>query len=102
MQTVYALSMPNDEEGRSTYVVGHFATRDLALTIGALEIGNRSMGLCNGYVTEITVYSTLVEVAASIDNLRLTAMLSPAERASLAKAKALAKLTPEDRKVLGL
>mgnify|MGYP003394358863 CR=1 FL=1 len=87
-QIVYELSMPGDCEGRSTHVVGLFRSEVAAKAIGKSGEGNRGMGPCDGYIKEVLVYDSVNDFQVSVDNL--------------VRARALAKLTDEEKRALGL
>jgi hypothetical protein len=87
-QKIFILNMPNDCEGRSSHDVGYFTSAKLAQEVGSLGFGNQSMGPNSGLIREVTLFASMAEFQN--------------HNADALRAKALAKLTPDEKKLLGL
>jgi hypothetical protein len=102
MSTVYRLNVPSDIEGRSMCTVGYFANHSDAVAIAKTGYKNS----LHGYSPTDTYGITEINVHENIGAFLAVNPTAPlpigADAGLIAKQRALAKLSPEDRKALGL
>lgn len=104
MKTIYKLTMPGDCEGRSSTTVGHFADKDVAHAIGRTGYGNMLMGPHAGNVDPILVYEDANEFYMKNEDADPTKYEGPGDidAVKVVRARALAKLSDEEKLALGL
>jgi|GEM_PF-6707782 len=90
-------------EGRDTHVVGHFKHRRDAELISSTGVGADANGGTLGAVKNVTVYGSVEDFIANNEDWgeKVAKALSP-EREEQIRREALARLTPLQKKVLGL
>jgi hypothetical protein len=104
MKMVYQLHQPADCEGRTSHIVGQFTSEALAEAVGKTGFGNHSMGPSDGRVTALIVFDSLHEfLAANRDAPDIERVIEIApDPDAVRRGRALAKLSDEERELLGL
>lgn len=113
---VYEVTQSGDCEGRSTKTVAYFLRKADADAVALSEIGNESMGPNRGHVRTIPIWVDLASFVmalgqppgytGALDNKAAQLLHKAAgldwDEESIARASALRKLSPAERKLLGL
>jgi len=106
MIKVYQLTMSGDCEGRSTHTIGYFREQEHARKVGKTGFGSQSMGPDEGQVNAISVYESVEDFVDAMHRAGYNGVdcLKPlvANPEDLLRRSALAKLTLEERKALGV
>ncbi len=111
MKKYWEVHQPGDVEGRTTRLILSTTDEHLARAVASLGIGNLSMGDSFGDIHPFVACETPEEVISAISGLMtpdqevdLRDIIAPetATGAFVTRRRALAKLTPEERKILGL
>ncbi len=85
---LFQLVMPSNVDGTDTHTVGFFFDALTAQALGKRGEGNRSMGHEEGQIREVFAYTSIEDYEE--------------HQQELARQRGLAKLSPEERKALGV
>ena len=105
MKTVFALKQPDGSDHGGHYTVAHFAKKDDAELIGKTGYGYRGFPRADGgntvdwRVDEITVFDSIDEFKTHPDH---AAGVTELLETTVKRMAALAKLSDEDKAVLGI
>jgi hypothetical protein len=108
MMTIYEVTQSGDVEGRSRISIGLFAERDDAIAVRNSGIGNQGMGGSHdGEVRPRLVFSNLAEFVRGggrevYGDTLVKLVPDKAERDKILRERALAKLSVEERILLGI